>query len=79
MQGGARRAYGNYVFGAYVAAGGVPLNISLFAANKYASTSSAYYDATLARDNNFDSLPASNVFNIGRGFIDYMNSSLCHK
>jgi len=70
-----KRAYGNYVYGVYMAATGVSLVDALEGANTFALTSS--YPAGTVYDSNFTNLPAANVQNIVNGFLDQQNGLAC--
>ncbi len=78
-QGGGERPYGNYTYGAYMSAAGVPLSLSLFAANKYAHDSNAQYGPDIPRDSTYGSLPQDNVAYITNGYLDQRNGVLCQK
>jgi len=74
-------AYGNYVFGVYMAAAGVPLSRALFAGNGYAFLSRAKYSTTKQgpMDPNYRSLPAASVANITNGYNAQKNGTVCSK
>jgi hypothetical protein len=77
-----KQAYGNYVFGAYMAAAGVPLKVALSGASGLALVSGAYF--TYNRNNfqmdpNYPLLPAANVGNITNGYNAAVNGTVCHK
>jgi hypothetical protein len=74
---GASRAYGNYVFGAYMSAMGASLSEALNGANWYASTSGASYDADLLTNPNYPAIPAASVINIFKGYLAQQNGTLC--
>lgn len=71
------QAYGNYTFGVYMAAAGVPLSTALSGANTYAFFRSSYPSST-QMDPNYPSLPAASVGNITNGYNAYGNGTLCH-
>ena len=75
---GASRAYGNYVFGAYLSAAGIPLSVGLGGANGYAAVSSAQYPG-FSMDPNYPAVPQANVANIINGYNAQHNGTLCHK
>lgn len=73
-----KAAYGNYTFGVYMAAAGVPLSTALSGANAYAYFSGASYGpANGPMDQNYGSLPAANVANITNGYNAEQNGSVC--
>jgi hypothetical protein len=71
------QAYGNYVFGVYMASAGVSLNSALSGANAYAFLRSSYPSGT-QMDPNYGSLPAANVANITNGYNAVGNGTVCH-
>lgn len=72
-----RQAYGNYTFGVYMAAAGVPLRAALTGAAAYAGLFSSYpYHPQM--DPEFPSLPIANVANIVNGYNAYKNGTVCH-
>lgn len=71
-----REAYGNYAFGVYMAAAGVPLSAALSGGNAYAFFSGAQYPGR-QMDSNYPSLPAANVANITNGFNAQMTGTTC--
>ncbi len=74
-----RAAYGNYVFGVYMAAAGVPLSRALAGGNAYAFLSGAKYGSSNGpMDPNHGSLPAANVANITNGYNAQAGGSTCH-
>ena len=73
-----RAAYGNYVFGVYMAAADVPLRLALNRANAYAANSSSYGPLNGQMDPNYPSLPAANVANITNGFNAQKSGTVCH-
>ena len=75
---GASRAYGNYVFGAYLSAAGIPLSVGLAGANGYAAVSNAQYPG-FTMDPNLPAIPQANVANIVNGYNTQQNGTLCHK
>ncbi len=75
---GASRAYGNYVFGAYLSAAGIPLSVGLGGANGYAAVSNAQYPG-FSMDPNYPAVPQANVANIINGYNAQHNGTLCHK
>jgi hypothetical protein len=75
---GASRAYGNYVFGAYLSAAGIPLSVGLGGANGYAAVSNAQYPG-FSMDPNYSAIPQANVANIINGYNAQRNGTLCHK
>jgi RHS repeat-associated protein len=75
---GASRAYGNYVFGAYLSAAGIPLSVGLGGANGYAAVSNAQYPG-FSMDPNYPAVPQANVANIINGYNAQRNGTLCHK
>jgi len=75
---GASRAYGNYVFGAYLSAAGIPLSVGLAGANGYAAVSNAQYPG-FTMDPNYPAIPQANVANIVNGYNAQRNGTLCHK
>jgi hypothetical protein len=70
-------AYGNYVYGVYMASAGVPLNRALSGANTYAFFRS-HYPAGTPMDPDYRSLPAANVANITNGYSAQVNGTVCH-
>ncbi len=75
-----RAAYGNYVYGVFMQAAGVPLSAALSGANAYAFFSGAKYGpANGPTASNYGSLPAANVSNIANGYSAQMNGNTCHK
>jgi hypothetical protein len=75
---GASRAYGNYVFGAYLSAAGITLSVGLGGANGYAAVSNAQYPG-FSMDPNYPAVPQANVANIINGYNAQRNGTLCHK
>ena len=75
---GASRAYGNYVYGAYLYSAGFSLPGALYGANAYAAVSKAQYP-NQRMDSKYSFIPADNVANITRGFYAARNGVLCHK
>jgi hypothetical protein len=71
-----RAAYGNYVFGVYVAAAGIPLEAALLEVNNAAQGNPAYLNRR--KDSVFRNLPAANVTNIAAGYIDQEAGFACH-
>lgn len=76
-----RAAYGNYVFGAYMAAHGVPLMIAMGGANfvaylHWAKNPNQYSGRVM--DQNYPMLPVANVANITAGYNAQKNGTLCH-
>lgn len=77
-----RAAYGNYVFGAYMAANGWPLQVTLAGANAIAAIHKASNSAQYSNrvmDSFYQWLPEANVLNIISGYGAQKNGSLCHK
>jgi RHS repeat-associated protein len=77
-----KAAYGNYVFGAYMAAAGFPLSVTLsgadaIAAHHRSSNPNQYRGRDM--DPNYKSLPQANVMNITAGYNAQQNGTLCHK
>ncbi len=73
-----RAAYGNYVYGDYMAAAGVPLGAALNLANLFA-ISSTYSIKNGPISSTYTHLPEANVANITRGYTDQINGTLCHR
>ncbi|MFZ0660979.1 MAG: hypothetical protein WAM05_19830 [Candidatus Binataceae bacterium] len=71
---GASTAYGNYVFGVYMAAHGYSLATTLNYANDYASWFS-HYPAGKPMSPNYPGTPAANIANITKGFNDEKKGS----
>ena len=77
-----RAAYGNYVFGAYMAAAGVNLQDALAVANDVAWWHSRKNPGQYAgrnMDSNFPALPTANVSNITAGYNAEENGTLRQK
>lgn len=77
-----RAAYGNYVFGVWMAASGTPLSVALAGANEiafYHSLSNHQQYLGRQMDSFFWSLPAANVANITNGYNAQQNGTLCRK
>jgi RHS repeat-associated protein len=76
-----RAAYGNYVYGVYMAAAGIPLSTALSAGNAYAFLSGATYDPKKNGpfDPKYGSIPAANVTNITNGYNAQKNGTACTK
>lgn len=77
-----RAAYGNYVFGAYMASAGFPLGVALEGANGIAfvhslKNSNQYSNRQMSP--NYPSLPSANTANIIAGYDAAKNGTLCHK
>ena len=73
-------AYGNYVYGVWMAASGTPLSVALAGGDAYAYASGAQYGPSNGpMDPNYPSLPAANVANITNGYDAQKNGTLCHK
>jgi hypothetical protein len=68
-------AYGNYVYGVYMAGAGVSLSTALSGANTYAFFRS-HYPAGTPMDPNYGSLPAANVVNITNGYNAQLNGTV---
>ena len=73
----AAAAYGNYVYGVYMQAAGVPLSVALIGANVYANQNSSYTSGP-PMDPNYPALPAANVTNITNGYNAQKNGTTCH-
>ena len=71
-------AYGNYVYGVWMAASGTPLSVALAGGNAYAYLSGAQYPGR-TMDPTYGSIPAANVANITNGYNAQMNGTTCHK
>ena len=76
-----RQAYGNYTFGVYMQAAGLPLPQALSGANAYAAyrkvvNPKQYANQTM--DSNYPSLPAASVANIKNGFNAQAGGTTCH-
>ncbi len=76
-----RRAYGNYVFGVYMQAAGIPLSLAWYEANEYAGNSGANYDpqADGPMDTEYTNLPAANITNIANGYNAQATGKTCHR
>jgi RHS repeat-associated protein len=75
------QAYGNYVFGVYMASAGSSLNTALSGASALALGSGAYFTYTkngYQMDPNYPLLPAANVGNITNGYNAQRNGTVCH-
>ena len=77
---GASPPYGNYAFGVYTAAAGIPLSGTLDLANTYGKYFSKYPTDPKApgykpMDENYQHIPAENVDNITTGYNDYQNGT----
>jgi len=75
-------AYGNYVFGVYMQAGGLTLSQALTGANTFAATRKAANPSQYAGQQmsaNYPFLPIQNVTNITNGFNAQANGTTCHK
>jgi RHS repeat-associated protein len=71
-------AYGNYAYGVYMQAAGVPLSFALSGANAYANISGAKYGPVMGpMDARYTSLPAANVTNITNGYNAQANGTTC--
>lgn len=71
-------SYGNYAFGVFFAAAGVPLNQTLTAASTYGYWQQiwgAYKTQTLSPD--YGGIPVANVQNIISGYNDQLNGTTC--
>jgi hypothetical protein len=74
-----RAAYGNYAFGVFMAAAGVPLSWALTGGNAYAFLSGAQYTSNNGpMDQNYKSLPAANVANVTNGYTAQVYGNTCH-
>jgi hypothetical protein len=78
---GGVQADGNYDFGVYNAAAGIPLSTTLDLADTYGKYFSKYpADPNDPRyktpDKNYPNIPAVNVQNIAKGYNDYQNGKL---
>jgi hypothetical protein len=71
---GASPAYGNYVYGVFMAASGMPLTVALSGAALYGMTAS-YQNQPMAPP--YGVLPTANVENIINGYNAQKNGSLC--
>ena len=77
-----RAAYGNYVFGTYMAAAGFPLSVSLAGADGIAAIhklSNPNQYSGRQMDNFWGSLPAANVANITAGYNAQRSGTVCHR
>lgn len=75
---GASRAYGNYVYGVYLAASGHSLSTALWGANAYAGLSGANYEGSgMVMDPNYPNIPAANVQNIKNGYDAQNSGTTC--
>jgi RHS repeat-associated protein len=77
-----RAAYGNYVFGAYMASAGFPLFMTLGGADAIAAIhkmSNRRQYSNRKMHPTYGSLPAANVANITNGYNAARNGTLCHK
>jgi len=72
-----RAAYGNYAYGVYMAAAGVPYSVMMGAANMF-GTFSHYTVKNGPMDPVYTNLPNANVTNITRGYNDQRNGTTCH-
>jgi hypothetical protein len=70
---GGSRADGNYDFGVYNAAAGIPLSGTLDLANTYGKYFSTYDPTQITMDQTYTHIPADNVQNITKGYHDYQN------
>lgn len=70
---GGSTADGNYDFGVYNAAAGIPLSGTLDLANTYGKYFSKYDPNKVTMDQNYTHIPADNVQNITRGYNDYQS------
>jgi hypothetical protein len=70
-------AYGNYVFGVYMQAAGVPLGVALRGAEAYAATKT--YPAGTPMAPGYPGLPSANAANISNGFNAQANGTTCHR
>src|ERR1700722_6895086 len=59
-------AYGNYTFGVYMQAAGIPISIALRGAEAYASTKN--YPTGTQMEGGYPGLPAANAANIRNGY-----------
>lgn len=74
-----RAAYGNYAFGVYMAAAGIPLSAALAGANGFGFASGAKYGPRNGpTDPLYSSLPLANTINIEHGYSDQQNGMTCH-
>ena len=74
-----RAAYGNYAFGVYTAAAGIPRSVALAGANGFAFVSGAKYGPRNGpTDPLYSSLPLANTVNIEHGYSDQQNGMTCH-
>jgi hypothetical protein len=76
-----RAAYGNYVYGVYMAAAGFPLTVTLAGADGIAATHKMWnpnqYNGR-QMDGTWGSLPAANVANITAGYNAQRSGTTCH-
>lgn len=73
-----RAAYGNYVYGVYMASAGVPYVVMMNAANAFAMFST-YTAKNGPMDSVYKNLPQANVTNITNGFNAQRNGTTCHR
>ena len=73
---GGSRAYGNYVYGVYLGASGLPLSFALAGANDYAGLSGAKYPPGTT-SNAYPNIPNANVQNIKNGYNAQVNKTVC--
>ena len=76
-----KQAYGNYVFGVYMASAGVSLNTALSGASALSLGSGAcftYVNNGFQMDPNYPLLPAANVGNITNGFNASSSGTGCN-
>lgn len=77
---GANSNYGNYVFGAFFAGLGWPLQDALAGANAYGALYSQYSASQLKGNySSYPALPAANVQYIIKGYSAAKAGVLCHK
>jgi hypothetical protein len=74
---GGNQAYANYVFGVYMSAAGLPLDLTLAAAEAYGKYFSDYSNYKGQMSSDYPDIPQVNVDNIIRGYKDEKNGTLC--
>jgi hypothetical protein len=70
-------AYGNYAYGVYMKAAGVPISTALRGAEAYASTKT--YPTGTPMEGGYPGLPAANAANIRNGFSAQASGTTCHQ
>ena len=77
---GSTPEYANYVYGVYTASAGIPLQVALFGANRYAGGGSGDGAAdygTALRNRDYPNMLPDRVATIKQGYADVSSGTVC--